>query len=73
MYGTLLPGDVALVNRAAAWNGAERNDIVVFRDPRQDDRPMHERRLLVKRIIGNPRFFDHRYSMGQLGSPIKSF
>ena len=54
MYGTLLAGDVAIVNRMAIWNGAERNDVIVFRDPGQNDRPMHQRRLLVKRVIGKP-------------------
>jgi signal peptidase I len=54
MFGTLLSGDRVLVNRIAAWDGVETGDVIVFRDPMQDDRPMHKRRLLVKRVIGVP-------------------
>lgn len=54
MYATLLPGDVLGVARWPAWSGFERGDIVVFRDPVQDDRTMGARDLLVKRIAGLP-------------------
>ncbi len=54
MYATLLPGDVLLVDRTAAWNGYDRNDIVVFHDPVSDHLPLYQRPLLVKRIAGMP-------------------
>ncbi len=54
MYATLLPGDLVGVERWAAWTGLHRGDIAVFHDPVQDDRPMHQRQLLVKRIAGGP-------------------
>ena len=54
MYSTLLPGDMLLVERWAVYTGFERGDIVVLRDPVQDDRAMFNRRLLVKRIVGLP-------------------
>lgn len=54
MYATLLPGDVLLVQRWPVWTGLDRGDIIVFRDPLEDDRPMHRRRLLVKRAVGLP-------------------
>lgn len=54
MYATLLPGDLVGVERWPIWTGLERGDIIVFRDPVQDDRPMGQRQLLVKRIAGMP-------------------
>lgn len=54
MYATLLPGDLVGVERWAAWTGLHRGDIAVFHDPVQDDRPMHQRQLLVKRIAAGP-------------------
>lgn len=54
MYRTLLPGDLLAVNIMATWTGLERNDVVVFRDPVQDDRAMARRDLLVKRIVALP-------------------
>lgn len=54
MYRTLLPGDLLAVNLIACWTGIERNDVVVFRDPVQDDRAMTSRDLLVKRVVGLP-------------------
>lgn len=54
MYSTLLPGDMLLVERWAVYTGFDRGDIVVLRDPVQDDRAMFNRRLLVKRIVGLP-------------------
>lgn len=54
MYATLLPGDLLGVERWPCWTGMRRQDILVFHDPVQDDRPMYRRRLLVKRIIGLP-------------------
>ncbi|MBK6775140.1 MAG: signal peptidase I [Flavobacteriales bacterium] len=54
MYRTLLPGDLLAVNILATWTGLDRNDVVVFRDPVQDDRVMARRDLLVKRIVALP-------------------
>lgn len=54
MYATLLPGDLVLVQRWAAWTGLERGDIVVFRDPLKDQVSKFRRPLQVKRIIGMP-------------------
>lgn len=54
MYATLLPGDLVGVERWPAWTGLHRGDIVVFRDPVQDDRSSIRRQLLVKRIAGLP-------------------
>ncbi len=54
MYATLLPGDLLGVERWPLWTGMHRGDIIVFRDPVQDDRPVGERQLLVKRIAGLP-------------------
>ncbi|MEO8068499.1 MAG: signal peptidase I [Flavobacteriales bacterium] len=54
MYRTLLPGDLLAVNLMATWTGIDRNDVVVFRDPVQDDRAMANRDLLVKRVAGLP-------------------
>lgn len=54
MYATLRPGDLLLVERWPIWTGLSRGDIVVFRDPLKDDRPMATRPLLVKRIVGMP-------------------
>ncbi len=54
MYATLLSGDLVGVTRWPLWTGIERGDIVVFRDPMQDDRSMSRRQLLVKRIVGLP-------------------
>ena len=54
MYATLLPGDLLLVDLVSMWDGPDRNDIVVFRDPIGDHLPIWERELLVKRIVGMP-------------------
>jgi signal peptidase I len=54
MYRTLLPGDLLAVNILATWTGLDRNDVVVFRDPVQDDRLMARRDLLVKRVVALP-------------------
>lgn len=54
MYATLLPGDLLGVERWPTWTGLHRGDILVFHDPVQDDRPMRQRQLLVKRIAGVP-------------------
>lgn len=54
MYATLYPGDLIGVARWPVWTGFERGDIVVFRDPLQDDRAMARRQLLIKRIVGLP-------------------
>jgi signal peptidase I len=54
MYGTLYPGDLVGVAKWPLWTGFGRGDIVVFRDPLQDDRAMARRQLLVKRIVGLP-------------------
>jgi signal peptidase I len=54
MYATLLPGDLLLLERWPLWTGLERGDVVVFRDPVQDDKAVFRRRLLVKRIAGLP-------------------
>lgn len=54
MYSTLLPGDLVGVQRWPVWTGFHRGDVVVFRDPMQDDRLMGRRDLLVKRIVGMP-------------------
>jgi signal peptidase I len=52
MYATLFPGDLIGVVRWPAWTGLNRGDIMVFRDPVQDDRPKSGRQLLVKRVAG---------------------
>lgn len=54
MYATLIPGDLLGVERWPVWTGLHRGDILVFHDPVQDDRPMRQRRLLVKRIVAMP-------------------
>lgn len=54
MYATLQPGDLVGVAKWPVWTGFHRGDIAVFRDPMQDDRPMLQRQLLVKRIVGSP-------------------
>ncbi|MBS1942131.1 MAG: signal peptidase I [Bacteroidetes bacterium] len=54
MFATLLPGDLVGVERWPVWTGMDRGDIIVFRDPVEDDRPMAQRQLLVKRIAGLP-------------------
>lgn len=54
MYGTLLPGDLVGVERWPILTGFRRGDIIVFRDPVQDDRPESQRQLLIKRIAGLP-------------------
>lgn len=54
MYATLLPGDLVGVERWPLWTGMGRSDIIVFHDPVEDDRPMGQRQLLVKRIAGLP-------------------
>lgn len=54
MYGSLFAGDVGLVNQMAAWNGVELNDVIVFRDPSQNNRPLRQRKLMVKRVVGVP-------------------
>lgn len=54
MYATFLPGDLLLLERWPLWTGLERGDVVVFRDPVQDDRAAWRRQLLVKRIAGLP-------------------
>jgi signal peptidase I len=54
MYGTLHPGDLVGVAKWPLWTGFGPGDIVVFRDPLQDDRVMAHRQLLVKRIAGLP-------------------
>jgi signal peptidase I len=54
MYATLRPGDLVGVAKWPLWTGFERGDVVVFRDPLQDDRAMARRQLLVKRIVGLP-------------------
>ncbi len=54
MFATLRPGDLVLVQRWPLWTGLSRGDVVVFRDPLKDDRPMASRPLLVKRIVGMP-------------------
>lgn len=54
MYSTLLPGDLVAVNLLAGIGGYEVGDVVVFRDPVQDDRAMAARDLLVKRIVAMP-------------------
>lgn len=54
MYATLLPGDLVGVERWKLWGGLHRGDIAVFHDPVQDDRPMRQRQLLVKRIAAVP-------------------
>lgn len=54
MYATLVPGDLVGVARWPVWTGLHRGDILVFHDPVQDDRPMRQRRLLVKRIVAGP-------------------
>lgn len=54
MFSTLLPGDLLAVNLLAGIGGYEAGDVVVFRDPVQDDRAMGARDLLVKRIVAMP-------------------
>lgn len=54
MFATLLPGDVLVVQRWPVWTGVDRGDVLVFRDPTQDDRPVRRRQLLVKRVVGLP-------------------
>lgn len=54
MFATLMPGDLVGVERWPVWTGLHRGDIIVFRDPVQDDRPKRRRELLVKRIVGAP-------------------
>lgn len=54
MYATLFPGDLVGVAKWPLWTGFDRGDIVVFRDPMQDDRAIARRQLLVKRIVGLP-------------------
>jgi signal peptidase I len=54
MYATLMSGDLVGVTRWPLWTGFDRGDIVVFRDPMQDERAMSRRQLLVKRIVGLP-------------------
>ncbi len=54
MFATLMPGDLVGVERWPVWTGLHRGDIIVFRDPVQDDRPKSQRELLVKRIVGAP-------------------
>lgn len=54
MFATLMPGDLVGVDRWPVWTGLHRGDIIVFRDPVQDDRPKSQRELLVKRIVGAP-------------------
>lgn len=54
MYATLYPGDLVAVAKWHVWSGFERGDVVVFRDPMQDDRTMARRQLLVKRAVGTP-------------------
>lgn len=54
MFATLMPGDLVGVERWPIWTGLQRGDIIVFRDPVQDDRPKGQRELLVKRIVGAP-------------------
>lgn len=54
MYSTLFPGDLVAVNLLAGIGGYEVGDVVVFRDPVQDDRAMAARDLLVKRIVAMP-------------------
>jgi signal peptidase I len=54
MYATCLPGDLVAVTRWNTWTGFRRGDVIVFRDPVQDDRPAFRRKLLIKRIAGMP-------------------
>jgi signal peptidase I len=54
MWSTLWPGDLVGVVRWPLWTGFERGDILVFRDPLQDDRPSSGRRLVVKRLVALP-------------------
>ncbi len=54
MYATLYPGDLVGVAKWPLWTGFERGDIVVFRNPMQEDRSMARRQLLVKRIAAMP-------------------
>ena len=54
MYSTLVPEHLLGVERWPLWTGLQKNDIIVFRDPVQDDRPRRQRQLLVKRITGIP-------------------
>lgn len=54
MYATLYPGDLLGVERWPVWTGFNAGDIIVFRDPVQDDRAKSDRQLLVKRIAGMP-------------------
>lgn len=54
MFSTLWPGDLVGVVRWPVWTGFDRGDVVVFRDPLQDDRSIMRRTLEVKRILGIP-------------------
>ncbi len=54
MYATLYPGDLVAVAKWPVWSGFDRGDVVVFRDPMQDDRTMARRQLLIKRAVGSP-------------------
>ncbi len=54
MFATLVPGDLLVVERWPVWTGLGRGDVVVFRDPTQDDRALGRRQLLVKRVAGLP-------------------
>ncbi len=54
MFASLHPGDLVGVAKWPLWTGFHRGDIVVFRDPMQDDSAMARRQLLVKRIVGLP-------------------
>ncbi|MBV6404904.1 MAG: signal peptidase I [Flavobacteriales bacterium] len=54
MFATLVPGDLLLVQRWPVWTGVSRGDVLVFRDPAQDDRAVRRRQLLVKRVVGLP-------------------
>ena len=54
MYATLYPGDLVGVAKWPVWTGFERGDIVVFRNPMQEDRTMARRQLLIKRIAALP-------------------
>lgn len=54
MYATLYPGDLVGVAKWPLWTGFERGDVVVFRNPIQEDRSMARRQLLVKRIAALP-------------------
>lgn len=55
MNGTLLSGDIVLIDKTATWGRIDIGEIIAFRDPTQSDRPLRKRRLLVKRVVGGPR------------------